>query len=77
MSEKLTVRWDDPRIEAMASRAMKEEGFISVSDYVRAAIVRDRYLAGDKDAKTIVAENFWRWWRGKKATPGKIKLVME
>jgi hypothetical protein len=77
MSEKLTVRWDDPRIEAMAERAMKEEGFINISDYVRAAIVRDRFLSGDKDAKAIVADNFWKWWRGKRATPGKIKLVLE
>lgn len=76
-NEKLTVRWDDERIKAMAERAMKEEGFINVSDYIRAAIVRDRFLAGDKDAKAIVTENFWKWWRGKRATPGKVKLVLE
>lgn len=57
MAGKLTVRWDDPRIEEMAMRGMKEEKFDTISDYVRAAIVRDRFLMGDQEARTLVAEN--------------------
>ena len=63
MSEKLTMRWDDKRIEDMAKRGMEEEKFNTLSDYVRAAIVRDRIWAGDKDAKAIVKENIWKWMR--------------
>jgi hypothetical protein len=76
MGEKLTVRWEDPRIEAMAKRAMEEEKFDTLSDYVRAAIVRDRYLFGDKDAKAIVRENTLKWWR-EKSFFKKIRLVLE
>jgi len=63
MSEKLTMRWDDPRIEAMAKRGMEDEKFDTLSDYVRAAIVRDRFIFGDKEAKAIVKENIWKWLR--------------
>jgi len=76
MSEKLTVRWDDPRIEAMAMRGQKEEGFDTLSDYVRAAIVRDRFLSGDKEAVSLAKENFLKWWR-QKAFFKKIRLVTE
>lgn len=76
MTVKLTVRWDDPRIEAMAMRGMKEEGFDTLSDYVRAAIVRDRFLMGDKEAKIIVRENVLKWWR-QKGYAKKIRLVLE
>jgi hypothetical protein len=76
MTVKLTVRWDDSRIEEMAMRGMKEEGFDTISDYVRAAIVRDRFLNGDKDAKKIVSENTLKWWR-EKAFKKKIRLVLE
>ena len=76
MSEKLTVRWEDPRIEDMAMRGMKEEGFKTLSDYIRAAIVRDRFLMGDKVAKEVVKDNFWKWWRGK-IKQERLKLVME
>lgn len=75
MGDKLTVRWDDPRIEAMALRGQKEEGFDTLSDYVRAAIVRDRFLMGDKDAKAIARENMLKWWR-EKAFFKKIRLVL-
>ena len=64
MSEKLTVRWEDERIEAMALRGMKEEKFDTLSDYVRAAIIRDRFIFGDKDAVAIVKENIGKWFRG-------------
>ena len=63
MSEKLTMRWDDQRIEDMAKRGMEEEKFNTLSDYVRADIVRDRFMSGDKDAKAIVKENIWKWLR--------------
>lgn len=63
MSEKLTMRWDDQRIEDMARRGMEDEKFDTLSDYVRAAIVRDRFIFGDKDAKAIVKENIWKWLR--------------
>ena len=76
MSIKLTVRWDDPRIEAMAMRGMEEEGFDTISDYVRAAIVRDRFLAGDKEAITIARGNLLKWWR-QKGYSKKIRLVVE
>ena len=76
MSEKLTVRWEDPRIEEMALRGMKEEKFDTLSDYVRAAIVRDRFLSGDKDAKKMVGENILKWWR-EKAFFKSIRLVLE
>jgi hypothetical protein len=76
MSIKLTVRWDDPRIEAMAMRGLAEEGFDTISDYVRAAIVRDRFLMGDKEAKIIVRENVLKWWR-QKGYSKKIRLVVE
>lgn len=76
MSEKLNVRWDDPRIEEMAMRGMKEEKFDTISDYVRAAIVRDRFLMGDKDARKLVRENALKWWR-EKAFKKNIRLVLE
>lgn len=74
MTVKLTVRWDDPRIEDMAMRGMKEEKFDTISDYVRAAIVRDRFLMGDPDATKLVAENALKWWR-EKAFKKKIRLA--
>ena len=64
MSEKLTVRWDDPRVEAMANRGMKAEGFETLSDYIRAAIIRDRIFDGDKDAIAIAKENIGKYFRG-------------
>jgi hypothetical protein len=64
MSEKLTVRWDDPRIEAMAIRGMKSEGFETLSDYIRATIGRDRVLDGDPDALAIVKANIGKFFRG-------------
>jgi hypothetical protein len=76
MGDKLTVRWEDPRIEAMALRGQKEEGFDTLSDYVRAAIVRDRFLSGDKEAVTLAKENFLKWWR-QRAFYKKIRLVTE
>lgn len=76
MSEKLTVRWEDPRIEAMAMRGMKEEKFDTLSDYVRAAIVRDRFLSGDKDARKMASENVLKWWR-EKGFFKSIRLVLE
>ncbi len=79
MSEKLTVRWDDPRIEEMALRGMNEEKFDTLSDYVRAAIVRDRYMKGDKDARAIFKENVWKYFRGliDPKEPKQIKWVIE
>ena len=76
MTVKLTVRWDDPRIEEMAMRGMQEEKFDTISDYVRAAIVRDRFLMGDKDARKLVGENVLKWWR-QKGYAKKIRLVVE
>ena len=76
MGDKLTVRWEDARIEAMAMRGMQEEKFDTLSDYIRATIVRDRFLAGDKDAKAVCNENILKWWR-EKAFFKKIKLVLE
>jgi hypothetical protein len=76
MSERLTVRWDDPRIEAMAMRGMEEEGFDNLSDYVRSAIVRDRFLSGDKDARKMAGENVLKWWR-QKGYAKKIRLVLD
>jgi len=73
MSEKLTVRWEDTRIETMALRGMKEENFDTLSDYVRAAIIRDRFLAGDKDASAIVKENIGKWFRGE-LKPRRVKI---
>jgi len=73
MSEKLTVRWEDARIEAMALRGMKEEKFDTLSDYVRAAIIRDRFLSGDKDASAIVKENIGKWFRGE-LKPRRVKI---
>jgi hypothetical protein len=73
MSEKLTVRWEDTRIEAMALRGMKEEKFNTLSDYVRAAIIRDRFLAGDKEAAAIVKENIGKWFRGE-LKPRRVKI---
>lgn len=73
MGEKLTVRWEDPRIEAMALRGMEAENFDTLSDYVRAAIIRDRFIFGDKDAKAIVKENIGKWFRGD-LKPLKVKI---
>jgi Arc/MetJ-type ribon-helix-helix transcriptional regulator len=70
MSAKLTVRWDDPRIEA------KEDKYDTLSDYVRSAIVRDRFLAGDKDARKLAGENVLKWWR-EKGFFKNIRLVLE
>jgi Arc/MetJ-type ribon-helix-helix transcriptional regulator len=74
MSEKLTMRWDDQRIEDMARRGMEEEKFDTLSDYVRAAIVRDRAMAGDKDAKAIVKENIWKWMRRNSVTKRLVDI---
>jgi hypothetical protein len=52
---------------------MKEEKFDTLSDYVRAAIIRDRFLAGDKEAAAIVKENIGKWFRGE-LKPRKIKI---
>ncbi len=76
MSEKLTVRWEDPRIEAMALRGQKEERFDTLSDYVRSCIVRDRFLSGDKEAVALARENLLKWWR-QRAFSKKIRLVTE
>ena len=73
MSEKLTVRWDDSRIEKMANRGMKKEGFETLSDYIRAAIVRDRVLDGDPDALEIVKDNIGKFFRGE-LKPRKVKI---
>jgi hypothetical protein len=43
---------------------------------VRAAIVRDRFLMGDKDARKLVGENVLKWWR-QKGYAKKIRLVVE
>jgi Arc/MetJ-type ribon-helix-helix transcriptional regulator len=74
MSEKLTMRWDDQRIEDMAKRGMAEEKFDTLSDYVRAAIVRDRFMSGDKDAKVIVKENIWKWMRRNSVTKRLVDI---
>jgi hypothetical protein len=55
---------------------MEGEGFDTLSDYIRAAIVRDRFLDGDKDAKAIVRENALKWWR-RKGYAKKIRLLVE
>jgi len=73
MSEKLTVRWEDARIEVMALRGLKEEKFDTLSDYVRAAIIRDRFLSGDKDGSAIVNENIGKWFRGE-LKPRRVKI---
>jgi len=77
MGDKLTIRWEDQRIEAMALRGMKEEGFGTLSAYVRSAIIRDRFLAGDKDARAIAKENVKKWYRGELETNKQGKLVIE
>ena len=58
MSEKLRCDGMMPRIEAMAKRGMEDEKFDTLSDYVRAAIVRDRFIFGDKDAKALSKKIF-------------------
>jgi len=77
MGDKLTIRWEDQRIEAMAIRGQKEEGFKTLSDYVRTTIIRDRFLAGDKDARAIAKENVKKWFRGNLETNKQGKLVIE
>lgn len=77
MSEKLTMRWDDPRIEEMAKRGMEEEKFDTLSDYVRAAIVRDRLIYGDKDAKAIAKENIWKWLRRDSRNKRLVEIIKQ